>query len=92
VIGSTSFGSEAAPAWSMNEAISSKSGSEFTGGGRQCWGLALKCSALAKVEFQNMRLQLLECVNSKGILFTIYRHRTQPVRNYKYAPYKNLQH
>jgi hypothetical protein len=33
-----------------------------------------------------------ECVNSNGILFTIYRHRTQPVRNYKYAPYKNLQH
>jgi hypothetical protein len=42
VIGSTSFGSEAAPAWSLNEAISSKSGSEFTGGGRQCWGLVLK--------------------------------------------------
>jgi hypothetical protein len=31
-------------------------------------------------------------VNSNGILFTIYRHRTQPVRNYKYAPYKSLQH
>jgi hypothetical protein len=27
----------------LNEAISSKSGSEFTGGGRQCWGLVLKC-------------------------------------------------
>jgi hypothetical protein len=27
----------------LNEAISSKSGSEFTGGGRQCWRLALKC-------------------------------------------------
>jgi hypothetical protein len=25
-----------------------------------------------------------ECVNSNGILFTIYRHRTQPVKNYKY--------
>jgi hypothetical protein len=37
-------------------------------------------------------LQKSECVNSNGILFTIYRHRTQPVRNYKYAPYKNLQH
>jgi hypothetical protein len=36
-------------------------------------------------------LQLQECVNSKGILFTIYRHRTQPVRNYNYAPYKSLQ-
>jgi hypothetical protein len=23
----------------LNEAISSKSGSEFTGGGRQCWDL-----------------------------------------------------
>jgi hypothetical protein len=30
-------------------------------------------------------------VNSKGILFTIYRHRTQPVRNYNYAPHKSLQ-
>ena len=29
-----------------------------------------------------------ECVNSNGILFTIYRHRTQPVRNYNYAPIK----
>jgi hypothetical protein len=47
---------------------------------------------LAKVEFREMRLQLSECVNNNGILFTIYRHRTQPVRNYKYAPYKNLQH
>jgi hypothetical protein len=39
-----------------------------------------------------MRLQLQEYVPSNGILFTIYRHRTQPVRNYKYAPYKSLQH
>ena len=38
-----------------------------------------------------MCLQLQECVNSKGILFTSYRHRTQPVRNYNYAPYKSLQ-
>jgi hypothetical protein len=37
-------------------------------------------------------LQLPECVNSKGILFTIYSHRAQPVGNYKYAPYKSLQH
>jgi hypothetical protein len=36
-----------------------------------------------------MRLQLQECVNSKGILFTIYRHRTQPVRNYNHAPHKS---
>jgi hypothetical protein len=38
-----------------------------------------------------MRLQLQEYVNSKGILFTIYRHRTQPVRNYNHAPHKSLQ-
>jgi hypothetical protein len=38
------------------------------------------------------RLQLQECVNSKGIMFTIYRHRTQPVRNYNHAPHKCLQH
>jgi hypothetical protein len=37
-----------------------------------------------------MQLQLLESVHSKGILFTIYRHRAQPVRDYKYAPYKGL--
>jgi hypothetical protein len=43
VIGSTSFGAEAALALLLNEAISSESGSEFTGGGRQCWGLVLKC-------------------------------------------------
>jgi hypothetical protein len=30
---------------------------------------------LAKVGFRKMRLQSSECVNSKGILFTIYRHR-----------------
>jgi hypothetical protein len=30
-------------------------------------------------------------VNSKGILFTIYRHRTQLMRNYNYAPHKSLQ-
>ena len=41
---------------------------------------------------QAMRLQLQECVNSKEILFTIYRHRTQPVRNYNHAPHKSLQH
>jgi hypothetical protein len=38
-----------------------------------------------------MRLQLQDCVNSKGILLTIYRHRTQPVRNYNHTPYKSLQ-
>jgi hypothetical protein len=34
-----------------------------------------------------MRLQLQDCVNSKGVLFTIYR----PVGNYNHAPYKRLQ-
>jgi hypothetical protein len=38
-----------------------------------------------------MRLQLQDSVNSRGILFTIYRHRTQPVRNYNHSPYKSLQ-
>jgi hypothetical protein len=38
-----------------------------------------------------MRLRLQDSVNSKGILFTIYRHRTQPVRNYNHVPYKSLQ-
>jgi hypothetical protein len=38
-----------------------------------------------------MRLQLQDCVNSKGILFTIYRHMTQPIRNYNHTPYKSLQ-
>ena len=44
VIRSTnSFVAEDTSAWLLNEAISSISGSEFTGGGRQCWGLVLKC-------------------------------------------------
>jgi hypothetical protein len=38
-----------------------------------------------------MCLQLQDCVNSKGVLFTIYRHRTQPVRNYNHTLYKRLQ-
>jgi hypothetical protein len=38
-----------------------------------------------------MCLQLQDRVNSKGILFTIYRHRTQPIRNYNHTPYKSLQ-
>ena len=49
-------------------------------------------SALAKNNFRVMQLQLQECMNSKGILFTIYRHRTQPMRNYNHAPHKSLQH
>ena len=48
-------------------------------------------SALTKNNFRVMQLQLQECVNSKGILFTIYRHKTQPVRNYNHAPHKSLQ-
>jgi hypothetical protein len=36
-------------------------------------------------------LQLQDRVNSKEILFTIYRHMTQPVRNYNHTPYKSLQ-
>ena len=47
--------------------------------------------ALTNNNSRVMRLQLQECVNSKGILFTIYRHRTQPVRNYNHAPHKSLQ-
>jgi hypothetical protein len=38
-----------------------------------------------------IRLRLQNSVNSEGILFTIYRHRTQPVRNYNNTPYKSLQ-
>ena len=48
-------------------------------------------SALANNNFWVMWLQLQECVNSKGILFTIYRHRTQPVSNYNHTPHKSLQ-
>jgi hypothetical protein len=49
-------------------------------------------SALAKTGSRMMQLPIPESVNSKGILFTIYRHRAQPVRDYKYAPYESLQH
>jgi hypothetical protein len=48
-------------------------------------------SALAKIGSRIMRLQIQGSVNSKRILFTIYRHGTQPVRNYNYAPHKGLQ-
>jgi hypothetical protein len=47
--------------------------------------------ALTDNNSRAMRLQLQDCVNSKGILFTIYRHRTHLVRNYNYALYKSLQ-
>jgi hypothetical protein len=48
--------------------------------------------ALTSNDSREMHLQLPECVNSKEILFTIYRHRTQPVKNYNHAPHKSLQH
>jgi hypothetical protein len=66
VIGSTSFGSEAAPTWSLNEAISSRSGSEFTGGGRQCWGLVLKCYELRTKQH---RVLNVKCPSSNEGLF-----------------------
>jgi hypothetical protein len=66
VIGSTSFGSEAAPAWSLNEAISSRSGSEFTGGGRQCWGLVLKCYELRTRQHKVLNVK---CPSSNKALF-----------------------
>jgi hypothetical protein len=47
--------------------------------------------ALTDKNSRAMRLQLQDRVNNKGILFTIYRHRTQPARNYNHAPYKSLQ-
>jgi hypothetical protein len=53
VIGSTSFGAEATPA--LNEAISSESGSEFTGGGRQCWVLVLKCYELRTRQHKDVK-------------------------------------
>jgi hypothetical protein len=53
VIGSTSFGAEATPV--SNEAISLESGSEFTGGGRQCWGLVLKCFELRTRQHKDVK-------------------------------------
>jgi hypothetical protein len=47
--------------------------------------------ALTKVDSLIVQLPVPECVNSKGILFTIYRHGTRPVRNYNYVPHKGLQ-
>jgi hypothetical protein len=59
VIGSTSFEVKAAPTWLLNEAISSKSGSEFTGGVRQCWGLILKCYELRKKQHKMLNINAL---------------------------------
>jgi hypothetical protein len=43
----------------LNEAISSKSGSEFTGGGRQCWGLVLKCFELRTRQHRELDVKSL---------------------------------
>jgi hypothetical protein len=43
----------------LNEAISSKSGSEFTGGGRQCWGLVLKCYELRTRQHKMLKVKAL---------------------------------
>jgi hypothetical protein len=59
VIGSTSFVAEAALALLLNEAISSESGSEFTGGGRQCWGLVLKCYELRTRQHEMLNVNAL---------------------------------
>jgi hypothetical protein len=63
VIGSTSFVAEDASAWLLNEAIISKvqlkGGSEFTGGGRQCWGLVLKCYELRTRQHKMLKVNAL---------------------------------
>jgi hypothetical protein len=43
----------------LNEAISSKSGSEFTGGGHQCWGLVLKCYELRTRQHKMLNINVL---------------------------------
>jgi hypothetical protein len=48
--------------------------------------------ALTSNNSRMMLSQLQECVNSIGILFSIYRHRTQPMNNYNHTPHKSLQH
>jgi hypothetical protein len=59
VIKSTSFGAEAALAWLLNEAISSESGGGFTEGGRQCWGLVLKCYELRTRQHKMLNINAL---------------------------------
>jgi hypothetical protein len=59
VIGRISFGAKVVPAWFLHEAISSKSGSEFTGGGRQCWGLVLKCYELGTSQHRMLDVKAL---------------------------------
>jgi hypothetical protein len=68
VIGSTSFVSEGATTWLLNEAISSKSGSEFTGGGRQCWGLVLKCF---KLRTRQHKMLMVKSPSSSKALFPL---------------------
>jgi len=49
---------------------------------------------LTKVGSQNdemMKNPNQKSVNSRGVLFTIYRHRTQPVRIYNHALHESLQ-
>jgi hypothetical protein len=43
----------------LNEAINSISGSEFTGGGRQCWGLVLKCYELRTRQHKILNINAL---------------------------------
>jgi hypothetical protein len=38
---------------------SSKNGSEFTGGGRQCWGLVLKCYELRTRQHKMLNIKAL---------------------------------
>jgi hypothetical protein len=37
----------------------SKNGSEFTGGGRQCWGLVLKCYELRTRQHKMLNVNIL---------------------------------
>jgi hypothetical protein len=61
----------------LNEAISSKSGSEFTGGGRQCWELVLKCFELRTRQHKMLNVNDLHPLKHylpKGIM--IFRRRS----------------
>src|SRR5689334_19025713 len=60
VIGSTSsFVAEDTFTWLLNKSISSISGSEFTGGGRQCWGLVLICYELRTRQHEMLKVKVL---------------------------------
>jgi hypothetical protein len=41
----------------------SKNGSEFTGGGRQCWGLVLKCYELRTRQHKMLNIKALRLLN-----------------------------